>query len=136
MPRGDEVDHKMLEAFYFAYKDGKPYPSTIRDPSLKDINITVDEFISSQRRLMQKALLDGTKTQTSGGTIWSPNEITEKGINVIESDFDPLLRGIKYIDLGFSGKKYRFWKWIKKNITFMAIIATVSLILTAFSFFV
>lgn len=53
MSREDEVDHKMLKGFYFAYKGGTPYPSTMRDSSLQDINITVDEFIASRRRLMQ-----------------------------------------------------------------------------------
>ena len=132
MSRKDEVDHKMLKGFFFAYKDGTPYPATIRDSSLQDINITVDEFIASRRRLMQNGLLDGTKTQTRGGTIWSPNEITPKGIKVIETDFDPLLRDMQFIDLGFSGKKYRFWKWIKKNPKWVisSIIGTISVILT------
>jgi len=94
VPRDDEVDHKMLKGFYFAYKDGTPYPSTMGDSSLQGINITIDEFIASRRRLMQNGLLDGTKSQTRGGMIWSPNEITKKGRDVIESDIESLVRDI------------------------------------------
>jgi len=131
MSREDNIDHKMLKGFYFAYKDGTPYPSTIRHSSLQDINITAEEFISSRRRLMQNGSLDGTKTQTKAGTSWSPNEISDKGIEVYESHIDPLLRGMTVIDTGYNGKRYLFWKWIKNNLkwTFMATLGIVTLIL-------
>jgi hypothetical protein len=69
---------------------------------------------------MQKGFLKGTKTQTRGGTIWSPNEISDAGIEFYESTIDSLFRGIDVLDTGFSGKKYRFEKWIQKH--WMAII--------------
>ncbi len=50
MTREEEVDHKMLEVFYFAHKDGTRVPRIIRDPKLKEINVTAEEFMASQRR--------------------------------------------------------------------------------------
>ena len=82
MTREEDVDREMLKRFYFAYKDGTSPPGTVRD--LKDIKVTGDEFVGSERRLMQANLLDGTTTQVTAGTIYSPSKISDLGIKIYE----------------------------------------------------
>jgi len=82
--REDAVDHQMMTACYNAYKNGKNLPHTIRDLGIE--GISVEEFIDSQRRLMQKGLLRGSVTHTSGGVIHNPTDITEKGIQFLDPE--------------------------------------------------
>jgi len=112
--REDVVDLQLIKACYDAYKNGKNFPSTIADDRLR--GITTEEFISSQRRLMQKELLSGSVTHTRGGPIYHPNNITKKGIEFVEElTGDPLFQDMVVIDTGFSNKKYRLKKWINEN---------------------
>jgi len=115
MTREEDVDREILKGFYFAYKDGTSPPGSVRD--LKDIKVTGDEFVASERRLMQAKLLDGTKEHvTSGGTVYFPSEISDSGIEFYENhNVEPFLRGIQSVDPGFNGKKYRLQKWVSKN---------------------
>jgi len=114
MTREDDVDREILKGFYFAYKDGTSPPGSVRD--LKDIKVTGDEFVDSERRLMQANLLDGTKEHVTSGTIYFPSEISDLGVQTYENDnVDPLFRGMVSFDPGFNGKKYRLQKWVRKN---------------------
>lgn len=128
--REDEVDQQLIKACYEAYNDGKHFPSTIADNRLN--GMTVKEFISSQRRLMQKELLSGSVTNTRGGPIYHPNSITKKGIKFVEEiTGDPLFQDMVVIDTGFNSKKYRLKKWINKNKKWVVsiIIGMISLLL-------
>jgi len=114
MTREEDVDREMLKGFYFAYKDGTSPPATVKE--LKGITVTGEEFIDSERRLMQAKLLDGKKERVTAGTLYFPTEISDLGIQTYENhNVDPLFRGMVSVDLGFSGKKYRFQKWFRKN---------------------
>jgi len=88
--RDDIVDRQMMEACYDAYKSGRNLPHTVRDPKVE--GITVEEFIASQRRLMQKSLLSGSVTHTRAGTLYSPTSITEKGIKFVEEPANPIIQ--------------------------------------------
>jgi len=112
--REDEVDFQLIKACYDAYKNGKNFPSTMADDRLR--GMVVEEFISSQRRLMQKELLSGSVTNTRVGPIYHPNNITKKGIKFVEEiTGDPLFQDMIVIDTGFNSKKYRLKKWINEN---------------------
>ncbi len=114
MTREEDIDREMLKGFYFAYKDGTKHPGSVRD--LKNIKATGDEFVDSQRRLMQGELLDGTTTRVRIGTLYSADEISDLGIQTYENNnVDPLLRGMETFDPGFGGKKYRLLKWFREN---------------------
>ena len=109
-----DVDIEMLKAFYYAYKDGTKPPGTVRD--FKDIKITGEEFIASQRRLMLANLLDGTETRVRAGTLYTPSDITDLGIQTYENNHvESLFHGIESIDLGYSGRRYRLQKWLRDN---------------------
>jgi len=112
--REDEIDQQLIKACYHAYKNGENFPSTIADDRLR--GMTVEEFISSERRLMQKELLSGSVTHTSGGPIYHPNNITKKGRKFVEEiTGDPLFQDMIVIDTGFNSKRYRLKKWIGEN---------------------
>ena len=112
--REDEVDLQLIKACYNAYKNGKNFPSTMTDDRLR--GMVVEEFISRQRILMQKELLSGSVTNTRGGPIYHPNNITKKGIKFVEEiTGDPLFQDMIVIDTGFNSKKYRLKKWINEN---------------------
>jgi len=110
-----DVDREMLKGFYFAYKDGTSPPNTVKE--LKGIKVTAEEFIASQRRLMQVNLLDGVKEPTNAGTMYFPTEISELGVQTYENyNVDPEFRGMQSVNLGFNGKTYRLQKWVRKNL--------------------
>lgn len=114
-PRLSDPELEYLKACYQCYKDGKNLPHTIRDITIP--NFTVNDLIECQRSLMQKDLLSGSTTRTTAGVIYSPNSITQKGINLVEEILDdPLFGDLEpAIDTGFNGKKYRFTKYIKTH---------------------
>ena len=114
MTREEDVDREILKGFYFAYKDGTSPPATVKE--LKGIKVTGDEFVASERRLMQANLLDGVKERVTAGTLYFPSDISDLGIQTYEdNNVDSLFRGIQSVDLGFSGRKYRFQKWVRKD---------------------
>ena len=132
--REDEVDLQLIKVCYDAYKNGKNFPSTIVDERLR--GMTIDEWISSQRRLMQKELLSGSVTHVRAGPIYHPNNITKKGIKFVEEiTGDSLFQDMIVIDTGFNNRGYRLKKWINENkkwiigISISSIIGIVGIIL-------
>ena len=88
--RDDSVDLQMMKACYHAYKNGRNFPGTIKDPGVE--GMTVEEFIASERRLMQKGLLSGSVTHTRAGPIYFPTSITKEGIKFVDSTQQPIIQ--------------------------------------------
>ena len=66
---------------------------------------------------MQKNLLSGSTERTNAGVLYFPNSVTQEGINIVEEILDdPLFGDLEPpIDLGFTGKRYCFTKYIKTH---------------------
>lgn len=115
-PRLSDKELGFLKICYHCYNDGKNFPGTIRDIPIP--NFTVHDMINCERSLMQKDLLSGSTNRTNAGVHYSPNSMTQKGINVVKEILsDPLFGDLEpAINTGFNDKGYRFKKYVKSHL--------------------
>lgn len=78
----DEIRLSILFQFYRAMFNGKSYGMREENTELKDIPRNI--INANEIYLVDKNLINGTKTYTSGGVLVSTSDITAWGMDIVE----------------------------------------------------